>query len=243
MTAFKDHIYAFKRALTLLFQGKFLVYFIPGLVIAILFYFYTWGLSSLGGSLGFFSKIPWIGSFIAVGIETLFGWVNSFSIFIFQFTIITLLSPFHTMLSEQIETHETGQKFDSNWSKFFNDILRTIGVVIVGGIFYFIIYISWVFFAWMLGLSFLSPLVSAILIGFFTGFNSYDYSLERHDVSVLQSWIYAFSHPLQMILTGGVFTLLLFIPYLGVVIAPVLLTMVGTINFLRMKERKNEKIK
>lgn len=46
-----------------------------------------------------------------------------------------------------------------------------------------------------------------------------------------------------MILTGGVFTLLLFIPYLGVVIAPVLLTMVGTINFLRMKERKNEKIK
>src|SRR5690554_7045136 len=78
MTAFKDHIYAFKRALTLLFQGKFLVYFIPGLVIAILFYFYTWGLSSLGGSLGFFSKIPWIGSFIAVGIETLFDWVNSF---------------------------------------------------------------------------------------------------------------------------------------------------------------------
>src|SRR5690554_7503737 len=61
------------------------------------------------------------------------------------------------MLSEQVEIHETGQKFDSNWSKFFNDILRTIGGVIVGGIFYFIIYISWVFFAWMLGLSFLSP--------------------------------------------------------------------------------------
>src|SRR5690554_7773776 len=109
MTAFKDHIYAFKRALTLLFQGKFLVYFIPGLVIAILFYFYTWGLSSLGGSLGFFSKIPWIGSFIAVGIETLFGWVNSFSIFIFQFTIITLLSPFHTMLSEQRSEEHTSE--------------------------------------------------------------------------------------------------------------------------------------
>src|SRR5690554_6372718 len=138
MTAFKDHIYAFKRALTLLVQGKFLVYFIPGLVIAILFYFYTWGLSSLGGSLGFFSKIPWIGSFIAVGIETLLGWENSFSIFIFQSTLVALLSPFHTMLSELVVTHEKGQKLESNWSKFVYSISRSIGVVVVGGIFYFI---------------------------------------------------------------------------------------------------------
>jgi len=237
MNAFKDHYYALKRAFTLLFQGKFLIYFIPGLVIAIIFYFYTWGLNSFGGIFGFFSKVPWIGSCIVTGINTVFGWVNSISVFIFQFTIITLLSPFHTMLSEQVESHETGKEFSSNWSKFFNDILRTIGVVFLGGIIYFFIYLLWTIFAWIFGLSFLSPFISVALIGFFTGFNSYDYSLERHDVSVWKSWIYAFSHPLQMILTGGIFTLLLYIPYLGVVIAPVLLTLVGTINYLKIKER------
>ncbi|HZH86114.1 MAG TPA: EI24 domain-containing protein [Brumimicrobium sp.] len=241
MTALKDHYYAIIRAFTLLFKGHFLIFFIPGLVIAVLFYFYTLGLSSFNSTLGFFSKIPWIGSYIGTAIDTVFSWVNSFSIFIYQFTIITLLSPFHTVLSQRVDTLETGKEFPSNWSKFFNDILRTIGVVILGGLIYFFIYLLWTIFAWLFGLSFLSPFVSLLLIGFFTGFNSYDYSLERHDVSVGKSWIYAFSHPLQMTLTGILFTLLLYIPYLGVVIAPVLLTMVGTINYLRMEERKGIK--
>jgi uncharacterized protein involved in cysteine biosynthesis len=101
---------------------------------------------------------------------------------------------------------------------------------------YFMVYFLWVIFAWLLGISFLTPFISALLIGFFTGFNSYDYALERHHISVFKSWGYAFRHPLQMLLTGGVFTFLLFIPFIGVVIAPVLLTMVGTINYLRIKE-------
>ena len=144
------------------------------------------------------------------------------------------------MLSQRVETRETGKEFPSNWSKFFNDLLRTMGVVVLGGMIYFFVYLIWTIFAWLLGISFLSPFVSLILISFFTGFNSYDYSLERHDVSVAQSWIYAFSRPLQMMLTGGIFTLLLYIPLLGVVVAPVLLTMVGTINYLKLEERKNK---
>jgi uncharacterized protein involved in cysteine biosynthesis len=76
-----------------------------------------------------------------------------------------------------------------------------------------------------------------ILLAFFTGFNSYDYSLERYDVSVGKSWKYAFSHPLHMIFTGLIFTAFLMIPFVGVVIAPVLLTMVGTICYLRMEKK------
>jgi CysZ protein len=241
MIALKDHYYALKHALSLILKGYFLIYFIPGLVIGILFYLYTSGLSTLNNTLGFFTNTPWIGNTIGTAIDTVFNWVNSISIFVYQFTIITLLSPFHTMLSQRIETLETGKVFDSNWSKFFNDILRTIGVVFLGGMIYFFIYLIWSLFAWLLGISFLSPFVSALLIGFFTGFNSYDYSLERHDVSVAKSWVYAFQHPLQMTLTGGIFTLLLYIPIIGVVIAPVLLTMVGTINYLRMEARKKLK--
>lgn len=238
MIALKDHYYSIKRALILIFQGHFLLYFIPGLVIAIFFFIYTEGLTSLNNIFGFLSKTPWVGSYIGSGVDTVFTWINSLSLFIYQFTLITLLSPFHTLLSQRVETLETGKKFTSNWSSFFNDILRTMGVVFVGGMIYFSIYLIWALVAWLLGLSFLSPFVSAVLISFFTGFNSYDYSLERHNVSIAQSWVYAFRNPLQMVLTGGIFSLLLLIPLLGVVIAPVLLTMVGTINYLRMKERK-----
>src|SRR5690554_4631405 len=211
MTAFKDHYFSLIRAFTLLFKGHFLIFFVPGLIIAVFFYFYTSGLNFVNSSLHFFEKIPWIGTYVVSATDTLFGWVNSLSIYMYQFTIITLLSPFHTELSQRVETHENGKQFANGWAKFFKDILRTIGVAFLGGIMYFIIYLMWILIAWVFGLSFLSPIVSIILIGFFTGFNSYDYSLERHNISVKKSWSYAFNHPLQMTLIGVMFTLLLYI--------------------------------
>lgn len=241
MKAITDHFYSIRKAFTLLFKGHYLIFFIPGIVIAILFYMYTRGLESASSTLGLVEHVPWIGSYLQSAVDTLFGWITDFSFYIYQFTIITLLSPFHTLLSQRVDEHETGRKFDDGWQKFFNDILRTLGVAVLGGLMYFFINFIWWIFAWILGLGFLSPFISAAVIGFFTGFNSYDYSLERYDISVGKSWGYAFSHPLQMMLTGGLFTALLYIPFVGVVIAPVLLTMVGTLNYLRMEERKNTK--
>ncbi|RFC54734.1 EI24 domain-containing protein [Brumimicrobium aurantiacum] len=238
MKAIKNHIYAFKRATNLLIKRKFLIYFIPGIVIMCLFYLFMFIFESIGSALGVISYTPWIGSYLGTAVDSVFNWMNSLSIYFYQFTIITLLSPFHTALSQAVETHETGIHFKSNWSKFFNDLIRTLGVVIFGGFLYLIIMLAWYLLAWSLGLNFLSPLVSLILVAFFTGFNSYDYSLERHNVKVKDSWNYAFHHPLHMILTGLIFTALLFIPFIGVVIAPVLLTSVGTINYLKLKSEK-----
>ncbi len=237
MKAITDHFHSISRALTLLFKGHYLIYFIPGIVIAVFFYMYTRGLASANSALGLVEHIPWIGSYLQSAVDAVFGWITDFSIYLYQFAIITLLSPFHTMLSQRLDEHETGRKFDDGWQKFFNDILRTIGVALLGGLMYLFIKLIWWAFAWVLGISFLTPFISAMLIGFFTGFNSYDYSLERYNVSVGKSWGYAFRHPLQMTLTGGIFTLLLYIPFVGVVIAPVLLTMVGTLNYLRMEAR------
>lgn len=239
MKAFKDHLYSLKRALTLLLQGRFLIFFIPGLVIASIFFLYVLAIDVASDFIGLISYTPWIGSYMGTAVNSVFGWVNSISIYLYQFTIITLLSPFHTVLSERVEFHENGKLFKSNFTKFFNDLARTIGVAILGGLIYFSLFLLWSFLAWIFGLTFLSPFVSAILIGFFTGFNSYDYALERHNVKVKDSWRYAFNNPLQMILTGLIFTALLYIPIIGVVIAPVLLTMVGTINYLKLKEEKN----
>jgi CysZ protein len=238
MKAIKNHIYAIQLSLKLLFQGKFLLFFIPGIVIAVVFLMYAQGLESANSALGVVSYVPWVGDYLQTGVDTVFGWVEGVSIFIYQFTIITLLSPFHTLLSERVDENQTGKKFKAGWEKFLNDILRTIGVAFLGGIMYLFIKFFWWIFAWLLGISFLDPYISMILLAFFTGFNSYDYSLERYDVSIGKSWGYAFSHPLHMIFTGLIFTAFLMIPYVGVVIAPVLLTMVGTICYLRMEKGK-----
>ena len=237
MHVITDHIFALKRAFQLIFQGKFLLFFIPGIVIATLYLIYLGLATSVYSFLEIVSYVPWVGSYLESGVDVLYGWVDSFSLFIYQFVIISILSPFHTVLSEKIELHETGRKFKVGWEKIVNDIVRTLGVIILGGLMFLALKLIWMFLAWILGITFLNPVVSAILIGFFTGFNSYDYSLERHDISVFKSWKYGFRYPLHMIVTGGLFTTLLLIPFIGVVIAPVLLTMVGTINFLRIKEQ------
>ena len=241
MNALKDHYFSIQRSFSLLFKGRFLLYFLPGLLLAFLFLAFSGGLSLINSSLGFLGSTPWIGNYISTAINTTFGWIYGASLFFYQFIILLVYSPFNTLLSQKIEAVETGQEIPFDWIQIFKDILRLIGIVVIWGILYLLIYLVWTILAWILGLSFLSPFVSLILVGFFTGFNSYDYSLERHKINVISSWGYAFRHPLHLILTGLLFTLLLYIPIIGVAIAPVLLTMVGTLNYLRIKKRIEDK--
>lgn len=238
MNAIKDHIAALKWTFLQILQGRFIWFFIPGIVIAVFYIIYLSQVKTLNDLLGVVNYIPWVGSYLEDGKTALFGWLEGLSLFVYQFIIISVLSPFHTILSERVDQEITQRKFKSGWEKIVNDIVRTLGVVILGGLMYLGLKLLWMLFAWALGISFLNPVVSALLIGFFTGFNSYDYSLERHDISVFKSWKYSRKNWLYMLLTGGIFSTFLFIPYIGVVLAPVVLTMIGTFCFIRIQNRE-----
>lgn len=240
MNAIKDHFEAVIRCFQLFLQGKFLLFFLPGVMISIFFLYYLQSVKSVSGYLDVVSYVPWVGDYLQTGVSTLVGWIEGISIFIFQFVLITVLSPVHTILSEKLDSHETQRTFKAGWEKIINDIVRTIGIAILGGLMYLFFKLIWSLLAWLLGLGFITPYISLILIAFFTGFNSYDFSLERYDYSVSKSWGFAFRHPLHMVLTGLIFTGLLSIPYIGVVLAPVFLTMVGTLSFLKINARKKK---
>ncbi len=240
MKALQDHYFAIIQTFRFWINGKFLLFFIPGILISTAYILYLQQLSSYSTYIDYLDYIPWIGSYLKTGADFLYGWLEGLSLFLYQFLIISVLSPFHTILSEKIDNEITNQDFRNGWDKIITDIVRTLGVVILGGIFYLVLKLLWMLFAWILGISFLNPYVSIILIAFFTGFNSYDYSLERYSISVFQSWKFARKHILHMVLTGLIFTSLIYIPFAGVVIAPVFLTTVGTICFLRIKKRNEE---
>lgn len=233
-----DHFSAIYRSFVLLTHGKYLVYFLPGIVLAIAYFFYIQSLNSVNEYISVVSYIPYIGESLKSGVDIFFGWIEGLSLFIFQFILITLLSPFHTILSQRLDREETGSNFQNSWSKIINDIVRTIGVAILGGLMYLFIKFIWLMLAYICGLGFLTPYMTIVFIAFFTGFNSYDFSLERYDYSVAQSWGYAFSHPFHMISTGLIFTGFLAIPHVGIVLAPVFLTMVGTLSFLKIRNRE-----
>jgi CysZ protein len=238
MRVIVDHVQVMVRCMQLIVQGKFLVYFLPGVLISILFLYYMQSVKSVGGYLDVVAYVPWVGDYLQSGVTTLLSWIEGISIFVFQFVLITVLSPVHTILSEKLDRHETQRNFKAGWEKIINDIVRTIGIAILGGLMYLFSKLIFSVLFWLIGLSALTPYISIVLIAFFTGFNSYDFSLERYDYSVAKSWGYAFKHPLYMICTGLIFTGFLAIPFIGVVIAPVFLTMVGTLNFLRIQTRE-----
>ena len=238
MNFITDHIYSIYRSFTMIIQGKYLLYFLPGMLLAIGYFYYIQSLNSVNDYLGIVGYVPYIGESLQTGVSVFFGWIEGLSLFIFQFILITLLSPFHTVLSERIDREETGSNFENSWSKIINDLVRTIGVAILGGLMYLFIKLIWLMIAYILGIGFLTPYMTIVFISFFTGFNSYDFSLERYDYSVAQSWGYAFKHPLHMISTGLIFTGFLAIPHIGIVLAPVFLTMVGTLSFLKIRNRE-----
>jgi len=238
MQLINDHIAAIGTTFSYLQHRKFLVFFLPGVVIAILFLLIYQRVDSVFMYTSYLESIPWVGSYLGKGADVLHGWVEGISIYIYHFSIITLLSPFHTLLSERVEEEITSEQFPFSWGKIFSDIMRTLGVIFLGGLFYLLIKFMWFLLAWLIGLSFLTPYFSFLLISFFTGFNSYDYSLERHDVSVVKSWKFGRQNIGYMVVSGSLFTSLMLIPVIGVVLAPVFLTMISTHVFVKMKDRK-----
>lgn len=235
---FKDHMQAWKVTLRLLTLRSFLLFFLPGVFIAVLFLLVNQQLAAVGSYKSYLDYIPYVGKYLEKGAGFLEEILSGMTVFLYQFFVITLLSPFHTLLSEKVETKITSERFPFSWEKIVSDVVRTLGIVILGGLFYLLLKLIWLFVAWVFGLDFLSPYVTFLLISFFTGFNSYDYSLERHDVSVLKSWKFGQKYMSYMLLSGSLFGLIMLLPTIGVVLAPVVLTMSSTVVFIRLKQRK-----
>lgn len=239
MKDFKDLHKAFTEALRLLIKGNFLRFFIPGIILTIISYILYSGGQFTSNAFNFLENIPWIGTYLVSAKNTAFGWMIGIGGFIYQFIILSLFSPINTVLSEKVETKITGQVFPFGLKEFVRDFIRLLGIVSVGLVFYLTFYVAWLIIAKIIGLQFLSPLISFVLTSFFTGFNSYDYSLERHKIGVRKSWKYALNNPLQMILTGAVYSGMIYIPIIGIIIAPVLSTMIATFIFIENKTSRN----
>jgi CysZ protein len=229
-----DHLYAIRVTIGYIVKGKFLLFFLPGVVISLAFLYYFQLVKSVEGYQNALSLLPWVGDYLYKGASFVIDWVEGLSIFIYQFILITVLSPFHTILSERVDEVQTLQKFSGNWEKIINDLVRTLGIIVLGGMLYLVVKLAWLMITYFIGGHQFTPYINLILIAFFTGFNSYDFSLERYHMSVAKSWIFAFKHPWHMLFSGLLFTVFLIIPYIGIVLAPVILTIVGTVSYLRI---------
>lgn len=230
------HIKALKVVGEKLISGKYLHYFIPGIIITALYlYFYSIG-SAYGEKMHIVDKIPLIGGVLSNLLDFFLSGFEFIYTQIYIFFILTVLSPFNTSLSEKIDNELTGNKIESGFIRFINEFIRMLFIVILAltlEITFLILY--WVV-SWILP-DVLNEIVYFGIAAFFFGFSFYDFSLERDEVSVFGSLGFAFSNPLTMIITGGIFQLLFMIPFVGIPLSPVLSVMIATVVYLFIKKR------
>ncbi|MDG2463664.1 MAG: EI24 domain-containing protein [Crocinitomicaceae bacterium] len=233
MKTIEHHFTALQWAMQQFSKGKFLLYFIPGLLIALSFwYLETWA----HGFIGEGASDGWWNSIVSGTVTVLEFIFKQIAIFF----ILTVLSPVNTFLSEAVDTELTGKLVGFDFIRFFNDIIRMIFVVIIVVFLEFLFMGVWALFAWIFGLQVLSPTVFFLSASFFYGFAFYDYSLERYEIGLGGSFRFCEKYFLPTLVTGVIFMGLYYIPIVGLAIALVLATVISTHVFLKSTGRLDQ---
>src|SRR5574343_230026 len=232
MKAVQLHIIGLTKTFQDLGKGKYLQFFIPGIVVAILFWQVFIFLGTIESSVSFLDEIPLIGAFIGWILGGAFGIIKFIVTQLFIFFVLTLLSPFNTLLSEKVAFDLTGKKNKFDLERLISDLIRMIFIVLIA-------------------------VALQLFFFFFYGFAFFDYSLERDEIGVFVSLRYAFSNLLLVSLTGAFFLLLYTIgsffvgsftfsflsilPNLGIIAAPVITTILATYVYLLNKQETNDR--
>lgn len=224
MKTFQHHLKAIKTIFELLSKGKFIIYFIPGLLLTIFFWYLNLLLEKFGKT--DVTKSPEQSATLIV--DALVFISNQF----YTFFILIVLSPVNSILSKRLDTNLTEYVHTTSFSETLNNVLRMIFVFVIVLFFEFIILGVWWLFSLVIGLQTINPFIYFAVSAFFYGFSFYDYNLERYHRSTRGSLKYASNHILSMLIAGLCFMLLKLIPYLGFIIAPILTTMMTTIVYL-----------
>jgi CysZ protein len=237
MNAFSDHIYAIKRGLDELSKGKFWIYLIPSVLISLVFLVIYGVIRMIFGAIELLDLIPFIGPYIASGVQGIQTFVDFIMVESYAFFILTILSPVSCLLSEKVDNELTGAKFSGGIARILADLFRTILIVLVALVLNLVVMGIWWFISSVTGFHALDDLIYFCIGAFFIGFSFYDFSLERYRVATFGSWNFGFSNVPYMLMTGALFALIFRIPYLGIMFAPFLLTIFSTIVYLKMSNR------
>jgi CysZ protein len=226
------HFKALSWAIQKISRGKFIWYFIPGILFALLFWkIFDW--TGTYVSSGEVQSDSWWSNLWSTSVEKTFSFLDFLFHQIYIFFILTLLSPLFTFLSEKVDETLTGEKVPFDLVRMFNELIRMIFIVSIAITMELILMGCWAIVSWMLNLDFMDEYFNWTIAAFFYGFSFYDYSLERYQFSIRQSISFSRRNPLLTLMTGIFFSLIALIPIFGLAIAPVMATIISTHVFLK----------
>jgi CysZ protein len=147
-----------------------------------------------------------------------------------KYMVLTLLAPLLTAISTHTEFILTGNRYKYGLSQYITDVQRALGIAFRNmGILMGCMMLYY-------GVSLLLPLPDALanifyyaIAFYFYGFSFMDYASERRRLSLHEAVSFTRQHALTAYSLGAIYGLMFLIPYAGVVIAPILGAVAGTI--------------
>lgn len=238
MKALNDHLSAFRLAFQHLTQGKYWGYFLPSLVVGLLFGGFFGLLNWFAGFSSATGSVPVVGEYLADGISSFVRVTDVITTEIYKFFILTLLSPISCLLSEKVDNEVTGGNFSGGLTRIITDLLRAVFIVLVALLLNLVFMSAWWLFAKWTGFHLLDEIVYFAIAAFFMGFSFYDYSLERYGIGTFASWQFGFRKWPHILLTGLTFSILFSIPVVGIIGAPFVMTIVSTMVYINLSKTK-----
>jgi CysZ protein len=235
--AFKHHWTGIEQVAKTLVKGKFLWFFIPGAIVGIIYLYFQWQLQRAAAVVHLADGVPLVGSAISWVADGIFGIVDILFSEFYKFVVLVILSPINCILSEKFDSYLTGKAYKFDLLRLINDLLRMVLIVISALLMEYIFLGVWWILSWALP-DFIGESLFFIIVSFFVGFSFFDYSMERYGLSFFKSWGLGFSKLSYMIITGGIFTLLIKIPVIGIIVAPVLISMLSTAVYILLNSKK-----
>jgi CysZ protein len=213
---------------------KIFIYFLPGAIVGLIFWEAYFILENIENIIEFVEHIPLIGSFLSTVFTVPINFIQFIIVQLLTFFILTLLSPINTFLSERIEFQLNGKAFPFSFYIVLRDLWRMVRVVI------FLVFLEvllsltyWLFVGWYNPFDFINETVYFIIASFFYGISFFDYSFERHGMGLMKSLNYGRSNFWLVLFSGFLFKLLFSIPVVGIIVTPVIMTIITTFLFVK----------
>ena len=172
----------------------------------------------------------WIGGFLVLII----------GIIVYKHIIMALSAPFMSPVSEKIEVHLTGIEIDysDTWPEFMGLLFRGIKINIRNLFFELLYTLPLMLLSFIPLLNLVSTFLIFYIQSYYAGFGNMDYTMERY-FGYKESIQFVKRHKGTAVGNGVLFSILLFIPLIGIMLTLPISTVASTLETLKKLEKED----
>lgn len=179
-------------------------------------------------------------------VTTISHWIGALLIIIVGITIykhivMALSAPFMSPVSEKIEVHLTGKEINitDTWPEFYQLLLRGIRINVRNLFFELLFTIPLMILSLIPLLNLFSTALIFYIQSYYAGFGNMDYTMERY-FNYNESIQFVKRHKGTAVGNGVLFSIMLFIPLIGIMLTLPISTVASTVETLKKLEKENQ---